>query len=137
MRMVIALGGNAIQKADEKVKQALLDHTQQIFLESGKGFALVARQQKVMIEDQHEEIDLVFYHIFLKCFIIFLVKTRELKQEDTDQINRYIAYFKNQKIPTERDPVALVMCKCDNKIDVFYSAGKDRDDVFAKGSGGS
>ena len=115
---------------EQELEQALLDHIQKVLLEFGNGFAFVARQQKVLINNKWEKVDLLFYHYLLKCFVIVDLKARELKRGDIEQVTRYLTYFRDRKVPGDRDPIALIICKSHNKIDVYYSAGKDRDDIF-------
>ncbi|MBC8182704.1 DUF1016 family protein [candidate division KSB1 bacterium] len=94
------------------------------------GFAFMARQQKVLIADQWEKIDLLFYHVLLKCYVIVDLKARELKRGDVEQVTRYLTYFRDHKTEGDRDPIALIICQSHKRIDVYYSAGKDRDDIF-------
>ena len=49
---------------------------------------------------------------------------------DIEQVTKYITYFKDHKISDDRDPIALIICKRHDTIDVYYSAGKNRDDIF-------
>jgi hypothetical protein len=119
------------EKHSEKdLEQALLDNIQQVLLEFGNGFAFVARQQKILIAGQWEKIDLLFYHYLLKCFIIVDLKARKLQRGDVEQVTRYLSHYRDHKIDGDRDPIALIICNSYNKIDVYYSAGKDRDDIF-------
>ena len=116
--------------SEKELEQALLDNIQHVLLEFGNGFAFVARQQKILIAGQWEKIDLLFYHYFLKCFIIVDLKARELRRGDIEQVTRYLTYYRDHKMENDREPIALIICKSHNKIDVYYSAGKDRDDIF-------
>jgi len=118
------------QHNEQDLEQALLDNIQQVLLEFGNGFAFVSRQQKILIGNQWERIDLLFYHYLLKCFIIVDLKARELRRGDIEQVTRYLTYYRDHKIEGDRDPIALIICKKHDKIDVYYSAGKDRDDIF-------
>ena len=115
---------------EQELEQALLDHIQKVLLEFGNGFAFVARQQKVLINNQWEKVDLLFHHFLLRCFVIVDLKARELRRGDIEQVTRYLTYFRDHKVPGDRDPIASIVCKSHNKIDVYYSAGKDRDDIF-------
>lgn len=122
-------------KLDEKhsemeLEKALLDNIQNVLLEFGNGFAFLGRQQKININNQWHKIDLLFYHILLKCHIIVELKARKLQDSDITQVTRYLTYFREHKINGDRDPIALIICKSYDKIDVYYSAGKDRDDIF-------
>ncbi|HEY6849303.1 MAG TPA: PDDEXK nuclease domain-containing protein [Terracidiphilus sp.] len=64
------------------MEQALLDHLQEFLLELGKGFAFVARQQRISTESKDFYIDLVFYNFLLKCFVLFDLKSGELTHQD-------------------------------------------------------
>ena len=119
------------EKHSEKdLEQALLDKIEKVLLEFGSGFAFVARQQKILIAGQWEKIDLLFFHIILKCFIIVELKARELQRGDIEQVTRYLTYYQHHQTDGDRDPIALIICRQFNKIDVHYSAGKNREDIF-------
>jgi len=115
---------------EKELENALIDNIQRVLLEFGKGFAFLARQQKILINNQWHKIDLLFYHILLKCYIIVELKARELKPGDIEQITRYLTYFREKKVTNDRDPIALIICKDHNKIGVYYSAGKNNEDIF-------
>ncbi len=119
------------EKHTEKdLEQALLNRIEKVLLEFGSGFAFVSRQQKVLIAHQWEKIDLLFYHIVLKCFIIVELKARPLERGDIEQVTRYLSYYRDNMPAGDRDPVALIICQQFDQIDVYYSAGKNRDDIF-------
>lgn len=119
------------EKHTEKdLEQALLIKIEKVLLEFGNGFAFVARQQKVLIAGQWEKIDLLFYHIVLKCFVIVELKARPLERGDIEQVTRYLSHYRDNMPAGDRDPVALIICQQFDQIDVYYSAGKNRDDIF-------
>jgi predicted nuclease of restriction endonuclease-like (RecB) superfamily len=119
------------EKHSEKdLEDALLLKIEKVLLELGAGFAFVGRQQKVLINGKWERVDLLFYHIALKCHVIVELKARALDRGDVEQVTRYLTYYRDHKIDGDRDPIALIICKSFNEIDVYYSAGKDRDDIF-------
>ncbi len=66
---------------ESDLEQALIDQLQDFFLELGKGFAFVARQQRLSTDSKDFYIDLVFYNYLLKCFVIFDLKRGELRAE--------------------------------------------------------
>ncbi len=115
---------------EKQLEDAMLNNIQNVLLELGSGFAFQARQQKLLINSQWHKIDLLFYHMLLKCHIIVELKARELRQGDIEQATKYLTYFRERKIPGDRDPIALIICKTRDKIDVYYSAGKNREDIF-------
>src|SRR5262249_11970009 len=63
------------------LEEALLNHLQAFLLELGKGFAFVARQQRITLEGDHFYIDLVFYHTILKCYVLIDLKTGKLTHQ--------------------------------------------------------
>ena len=115
---------------EKQLENALLDNIQNVLLELGSGFAFQARQQKLLINSQWHKIDLLFYHVLLKCHIIVELKARELRQGDIEQATKYLTYFRERKTQRDRDSIALIICKTHDKIDVYYSAGKNREDIF-------
>ena len=115
---------------ESHLETELLNNIQKVLLEFGKGFAFIGSQQKVLINNQWHKIDLLFYHILLKCYIIVELKARELKQGDIEQVTKYLTYLRQKKLPEDRDPIALIICKSHEKIDVYYSAGKNKEDIF-------
>ena len=118
------------QHTEKELEDALLNNIQNVLLEFGHGFAFLGRQQKILINDKWHKIDLLFYHILLKCQVLVELKARALMQGDIEQVTKYLTYFREKKIEGDRDPIALIICKSHDKVDVYYSAGKDRDDIF-------
>ncbi len=116
--------------SEQELENALLDNIQRVLLEFGTGFAFMARQQKILINNQWHKIDLLFYHVLLKCYIIVELKARELRQGDIEQVTKYLTYFRERKIGEDMDPIALIICKSHDKIDVYYSAGKNKENIF-------
>jgi len=118
------------QHTEKELEDALLYNIQNVLLEFGSGFAFLGRQQKILINNLWYKIDLLFYHILLKCYVIVELKARALMHGDIEQVTKYLTYFREKKIDRDRDPIALIICKSHDKVDVYYSAGKDRDDIF-------
>lgn len=116
--------------SENDLENALLDNIQKVLLEFGSGFAFVGRQQKILINNQWHKIDLLFYHILLKCYVIVELKARALMHGDIEQTTRYLTCFREKKMEGDRDPIAIIICKSHDKIDVYYSAGKNKDDIF-------
>ncbi|MEA3514944.1 MAG: PDDEXK nuclease domain-containing protein [Nanoarchaeota archaeon] len=116
--------------SEKELENALLDNIQEVLLEFGTGFAFMARQQKIIINNQWHKIDLLFYHVLLRCYIIVELKARELRQGDIEQVTKYLTYFRERKIGEDKDPIALIICKSHDKIDVYYSAGKNKENIF-------
>ncbi|MDO8740921.1 MAG: PDDEXK nuclease domain-containing protein [Candidatus Woesearchaeota archaeon] len=116
---------------DEKqLEGALLNNIQKILLEFGHGFAFMGSQQKILIAGQWHKVDLVFYHRFLKCIVLVELKTEKFKPEFVGQANKYLTYFRENKLEDERDPIGLIICKEKNDEEVHYALGKLSKDIF-------
>ena len=72
------------------LETALMDKLQQFLMELGKGFAFVARQQRISTQTQDFYIDLVFYNYLLKCFVLIDLKTGPLTHQDVGQMPEHI-----------------------------------------------
>ncbi|MEI7733468.1 MAG: PDDEXK nuclease domain-containing protein [Verrucomicrobiota bacterium] len=112
---------------ESDLEQALLDHLQQFLLELGTGFCFEARQLRVTIGNEHDYIDLVFYHRVLRCHVLLDLKVRPFKHGDAGQMNYYLNYFK-QRIMRDGDhpPVGIILCSDRENTKVeFATSGMD------------
>src|SRR5205823_4287806 len=71
---------------ESDLEEALLNELQSFLLELGKGFAFVARQERITLDGDHFYIDLVFYHTVLKCYVLIDLSVRKLTHEDIGQL---------------------------------------------------
>lgn len=102
-------GKLAVEESD--IEKALLDHLQEFLLELGKGFCLEARQKRLLIDDEYFYPDLIFYHRFLHCNVIFELKDHEFRHADLGQLNAYVAYYKkNEMAEGDNPPVGILLC---------------------------
>ena len=108
--------------SENDLEKALLDNIQEFLLELGDGFCFESRQRRISIDNEHDRIDLVFYHRILKCHILIDLKIREFSHADAGQMNFYLNYFKDN-IMTESDnlPVGIILCTHSNHTKVRYS----------------
>lgn len=99
----------AIDESD--IETAMITHLQDFMLELGKGFCLEARQKRLLIDSEYYYPDLVFYHRFLRCHVIFELKDHEFRHEDLGQLNAYVAYYKaNEMAEGDNPPVGTLLC---------------------------
>jgi len=115
------------------LEQALIDNLQTFLLELGKGFAFVARQERLTLDGDHFYIDLVFYHTILKCYVIIDLKTGKLTHQDLGQLQLYVNYYDRER-RTEGDgpTLGLILCADKNDAVVRYTLGTDqRKTIFA------
>lgn len=120
--------------SENDLEEALLNHLQEFLLELGTGFCFEARQKRISIDNEHDRIDLVFYHRILKCHVLVDLKVREFNHTDVGQMNFYLNYYKNE-ISKEDDnpPIGLILCTQKNNIKVEYAtAGLDENLFVSK-----
>ncbi len=112
---------------ERDLETALLDHLQAFLLELGTGFCFEARQRRVTIGNEHDYIDLVFYHRILRCHLLIDLKTRAFRHSDAGQMNYYLNYWKDQEMQSDdQPPVGLILCTDKNQTRVDYAtAGLD------------
>lgn len=117
---------------ESKLEQALMDKLQGFLLELGKGFAFVARQQRVSTEFQDFYIDLVFYNYLLKCFVLIDLKTGKLTHQDIGQMDMYVRMYDDLKRGSEDNPtVGILLCDQKDQSVARYSVLKDSEQLFA------
>jgi predicted nuclease of restriction endonuclease-like (RecB) superfamily len=116
-----------VKYSENDLEEALLNHLQDFLLELGNGFCFEARQKRISIENEHDRVDLVFYHRILKCHVLIDLKIREFSHADVGQMNFYLNYYKHE-IAHESDnpPIGLILCANKNHTKVEYAtAGLD------------
>ena len=79
---------------EKELEKAILDHLQEFLLELGKGFCFEARQKRVLIDNEYDFIDLVFYHRILHCHVLIDLKMERFHNSHASQLNTYIEYYK-------------------------------------------
>lgn len=117
---------------ETELEQALIEQLQSFLLELGKGFAFVARQQRIGTEGRDFYIDLVFYNYLLNCFVIFDLKRGELTHQDVGQMDMYVRMYDELKRKDEDGPtVGIILCAQKNESVVRYSVLKGNEQLFA------
>ena len=117
---------------ESDLEQALIDQLQGFLLELGKGFAFVARQQRISTESKDFYIDLVFYNYLLKCFVIFDLKRGELTHQDIGQMDMYVRMYDDLKRGPEDGPtVGIILCAQKDASVVRYSVLQGNEQLFA------
>ncbi len=117
---------------ESDLEQGLLDNLQAFLLELGKGFAFVARQQRIRTEDQDFYIDLVFYHFKLKCFLLIDLKLGKLSHQDVGQMDSYVRIYDQQQRSADDNPtIGLILCSQKSEAVVKYSVLTDSEQLFA------
>lgn len=117
---------------ESKLEDALISNLQSFLLELGKGFAFVARKQRISTESKDFYIDLVFYNYLLKCFVLFDLKTRELTHENIGQMDMYVRLYDDQRRgPRDNPTVGIILCANKDETVVRYSVLHGNEKLFA------
>ncbi|NQZ06880.1 MAG: DUF1016 domain-containing protein [Algicola sp.] len=117
---------------ESELEQALIDNLQLFLLELGKGFAFVARQQRVKTPDQDFYLDLVFYNFKLKCFLLIDLKLGLLTHQDVGQMDTYVRiYDQHEKDDDDNPTIGLILCSEKTETIAKYSALADGKQLFA------
>ena len=113
------------------LEEALVNNLSLFFLELGKGFAYIGRQQKMVIGGRTYKVDLVFYHRILKCFVLIDLKRGEVLHEDIGQMNFYLNYYR-EEMNTEGDtePIGIVLGAYQDKLVMHYALQNITNQVF-------
>jgi predicted nuclease of restriction endonuclease-like (RecB) superfamily len=117
---------------ESKLEEALISNMQKFLLELGNGFAFVARQKRLALDDDDFYCDLVFYHTILKCYFIVDIKTKPLSHSDLGQMLLYVNYFDMEVKSKDDNPtIGLIMCTKQNKKMAKYTLGDKAKQIFA------
>jgi len=123
---------NAGSVLETDLEQALINQLQGFLLELGKGFAFIARQQRISTDSKDFYIDLVFYNYLLKCFVIFDIKRGELSHQDVGQMDMYVRMYDDLKRGPEDSPtVGIILCAQKDESVVRYSMLQGHEQLFA------
>lgn len=115
------------------LEKGLINRLQDFLLELGKGFAFVARQQRITTEaGKHYYVDLVLYNYILKCFVLIDLKTGVLTPQDVGQMDMYVRLYEKQKrTPTDNPTIGIILCSQNDKTVVEYSMLSESKQLFS------
>ena len=117
---------------ESDLEQALIDKLREFLLELGKGFAFMARQQRITLDGQHFWIDLVFYNRLTRSFVLIDLKTGTLTHQDLGQMQMYVNYYQREiAAPDENPPIGIVLCTDKSEAVVRYTLPEDNQQIFA------
>jgi len=120
------------QYSESELETAIIDKLEHFLLELGKGFAFVARQYRMTIDEKHYKADLVFFNRLLKCFVIIDLKIGELTHQDIGQMQMYVNYHDRVvKLPDENKTIGIVLCKDKSQTLVEFTLPQNNDQIFA------
>ena len=117
---------------ETKLESRIISNIQKFMLEMGKGYAFMARQQRIHTENDDYYIDLVFYNVILKCYVLVDLKTSKVTHQDVGQMDMYVRMYDELKSTDGDNPTLGVILCTDTDEDIArYSVLHDNDHLFA------
>ena len=117
---------------EKDLESAIITHLQHFLLELGQGFTFVARQKRIMLEDDEFFADLVFYNRLLKCFVVIELKTGKLTHQDLGQLQMYVNYYDRVEKTSEENPtIGILLCTDKNDTAVRMALPEDNKTILA------
>ncbi|MCE9554598.1 MAG: PDDEXK nuclease domain-containing protein [Planctomycetes bacterium] len=107
---------------ERELEEGLLDHITRFLLELGEGFAFVGRQVHLEVDGEDFYIDLLFYHLHLRCFVVIDLKTGRFKPEYAGKMNFYLSAVDDQmRKPGDVPTIGLILCKTRSRVIAEYA----------------
>ncbi|MFH1644687.1 MAG: PDDEXK nuclease domain-containing protein [bacterium] len=107
---------------EKDLEEGFVSHIQKFLLELGEGFAFIGRQYHLEISESDYYLDLLFYHIRLKCFVVIELKTTEFKPEYVGKLNFYLSAVDDLLRGKDDKPtIGLLLCKTKDKFKAEYA----------------
>lgn len=116
---------------ESELENSIITHIRDFLMELGRGFAFVARQQHIVTDTQDYYIDLVFYNIELKCYVLIDLKTGTVSHQDVGQIDMYVRMYDELKRKEGDNPtIGILLCSETSEDIARYSVLHDNDRLF-------
>ena len=107
---------------ESELEKALHENITALLLEMGNGFAFIGKQREILVGGKTRKIDLLFYHIRLRCYIVCELKAKAFEPEFAGKLNYYVnAVDEVMKQPDDNPTIGLLICSNMNKADVQWS----------------
>ena len=120
------------QYYERDLETAIIDHLQDFLLEMGNGFTFVARQKRLLIEDDEFFADLVLYNRLLRSFVVIELKTGKLTHQDLGQLQMYVNYYdRYERVDGENPTIGILLCTEKNDTMVRISLPEDNKTIRA------
>jgi len=115
----LTLSGEAKER---EIEQGLIDHVQKLLLELGIGFAFVGRQVRFELDGNDYSVDLLFYHLKLRCFVVVDLKAGDFKPEFAGKLNFYLSLVDERlRHATDAPTIGLLLTGGKNHLTVEYA----------------
>jgi len=110
------------EAGERAIEDAIVQHITQFLIELGAGFAYVGRQVPLEVGGDDFFIDLLFYHLKLRCYVVIELKAGPFKPEHTGQLGFYLSAIDAQMKSEHDNPtIGLLLCKSKNKVVAEYA----------------
>ena len=117
---------------ERDLESAIISHIADFLLEMGKGFSFVARQKRILLEDDEFFVDLVFYNRLLRCFVVVELKTGKLTHQDLGQLQMYVNYYDRcEKTKDENPTIGILLCSDKNDTVVKMALPENNTTILA------
>lgn len=111
---------------EKDLEASIITNLQEFLLEMGDGFTFVARQKRILLEDDEFFIDLVLFNRLLRSFVIIEIKTEKLTHQDLGQLQMYVNYYDRiVKLPEENPTIGILLCPLKNDAVVKMTLPSD------------
>ena len=117
---------------EKDLESAIITHLQHFLLELGQGFTFVARQKRILLEDDEFFADLVLYNRLLKCFVVIELKNGKLTHLDLGQLQMYVNYYDRVEKTKEENPtIGILLCTDKNDTAVRMTLPENNQTILA------
>lgn len=117
---------------EKDLESAIISHIADFLLEMGKGFSFVARQKRLLIEDDEYFADLVFYNRLLRSFVVIEIKNHKLTHQDLGQLQLYVNYYdRYEKTDDENPTIGILLCTDKNDTAVKLALPENNKTILA------
>lgn len=117
---------------EKDLEEALYRKLEDFFLELGRGFMFVGRQQRITLNNTHYYVDMVFYNKLLKAYVLIELKRTKLTPEAAGQLNMYLNYYKNEVNDSDdKPPIGILLCTEKDAVATEYALGGLSNHIFA------
>jgi len=114
--------GTADPRREAEVERSLMEHIQKFLLELGNGFAFVGRQVRLEVGGEDFPLDLLFYHLKLRRYVVIELKARAFTAGDVGQLNLYLSAVDDLlRHPDDQPTIGLLLCRKKNKLVAEYA----------------
>lgn len=118
--------------SETELECAIISHLQDFLLELGRGFAFMGRQQHIRTAAEDYFIDLVFYNVYLKCYVLIDLKVGKVTHQDVGQMDMYVRMYDELKKKADDNPtIGILLCSQTDEDIARYSILKGNEQIFA------